>query len=59
MSLKPPPPTEEQLWALVRVYHGYATDSEMVECIGYGLELHVEKMRQAYCAAFGIAESTH
>lgn len=42
---------DDTLWTLVRVYHGYATEAEMVEQVGYGLELHVAKMREALQAA--------
>lgn len=42
--------TDEQLWTMVRVYHGFDTDEQMVESIGYGMELCVVKMREAVAA---------
>ena len=45
-------PTDDQLWKMVRLYHGWKTDDEMVEVVGYGLELYIEKMRQALVATF-------
>lgn len=41
------PVKELDLLALVREYHGWATDAEMVAAVGYGLELYVAKMRRA------------
>jgi hypothetical protein len=43
--------SDEQLWTMVRVYHGYKTDAEMVEHLGYDLELCVAKMKQAIAAS--------
>lgn len=43
--------TEEQLWAMVRSYHGFKDDAAMVDTLGYSMELYVEKMRQAFEAA--------
>lgn len=40
-------PNDEQLWRLVRAYHGWETDDEMVEAVGYNTELYIERMRRA------------
>lgn len=42
--------TDDQLWQLVRVYHGFSTDEEMVEALDYSLELYVAKMRLAFAS---------
>lgn len=43
--------TDDQLWNMVRVYHGWKTDDEMIESVGYSMELYVAKMREAVKAA--------
>ena len=42
--------TDDQLWTMVRVYHGFDTEEQMVESLGYGMELCVVKMREAVTA---------
>lgn len=39
--------SEDQLWTMVRVYHGFKTEAAMVEVVGYSMELHVAKMKEA------------
>ena len=46
-------PTDEQLVAMVREYHGFKTDAELIEAVGYGLELQVAAMRIAFQKVFG------
>lgn len=40
--------SDERLTKMVRIYHDWATDREMVEAFGYSLELYVERMRRAW-----------
>lgn len=39
------------LMQMVRVYHGFDTDKDLIDNVGYGLELYVAKMREALKAA--------
>jgi hypothetical protein len=50
--------TDDQIWTLVRVYHGFPSEEAMVEHFQYDLELYMNKMRRAASAAGIYSDAT-